>query len=146
MMTVVAAERRRSILIATCTALMAVVASASRLNVAQQDLALELEGVALLGAVLTASYRHTIAPLADAFPERIAGVAEEGIGRAFDIAAQQPDAAQADAVVEVARRAFVEGWAASMWVGAAVMTALFGFLAIRSRRRTTQPCAEASAA
>jgi hypothetical protein len=40
---VVAAERRRSILIATCTALMAVVASASRLNVAQQDLTLDLD-------------------------------------------------------------------------------------------------------
>ena len=36
------AERQRTILIATCTVPMAVVASASGLNVAQQDLALDL--------------------------------------------------------------------------------------------------------
>lgn len=37
------AARRRMILIATCTALMAVVASASGLNVAQQALAVDLD-------------------------------------------------------------------------------------------------------
>lgn len=40
---VVDAAQRRRILVATCVALMAVVASASGLNVAQQDLALDLD-------------------------------------------------------------------------------------------------------
>jgi uncharacterized heparinase superfamily protein len=41
-MIVLSAKRRRAILVATCTALIALVASASGLNAAQHDLALDL--------------------------------------------------------------------------------------------------------
>lgn len=91
-------------------------------------------GIALLGAVLSAVYGDSMKSALAGFPRRVAAVADEGIGRAFDIAGQQHDKLQAAALIDAAREAFVDGWVASIWVGAAVMGALFVFLALRAPR------------
>lgn len=89
-------------------------------------------GIALLGAVLTAAYGHSIRDALSGYPQRIVDAAGEGIERAFGLAAQQQDASRADALAHAARQAFVDGWAASIWVGTAAMGALLLFLAIRA--------------
>jgi predicted MFS family arabinose efflux permease len=91
-------------------------------------------GIALLGAVLTAVYSDSMQAALTGFPARISAPAGEGIGRAFDVASQQQDESQAAALVDAARQAFVDGWAASIWVGAGVMCALLVFLALRTPR------------
>ena len=55
------------------------------------------------------------------------------MGRVID-ATSQPGARN-DALLDTAQRAFVEGWAASMWTAAAVMAALFALLLIKARTR-----------
>ena len=91
-------------------------------------------GIALLGAVLSAVYSDSMKSALASFPRRVADVADEGIGRAFDIAGQQHDKVQAATLIDAAQEAFVDGWAASIWVGAAVMGALFVFLVLRAPR------------
>lgn len=41
--------------------------------------------------------------------------------------------------VALLRRAFVDGWSRSMWIGAAAMSLLFMFLLLRAPRRATTP-------
>lgn len=91
-------------------------------------------GIALLGAVLTAAYAHSIRDALGGYPQRVVDAAGEGIERAFALAAQEPDGARADALADAARQAFVDGWAASIWVGAAATGVLFLFLALRAPR------------
>lgn len=91
-------------------------------------------GIALLGAVLTAVYAHSVRDALGGYPQRVVDAAGEGIERAFALAAQQPHGATADALADAARQAFVDGWAASIWVGAAAMGVLFLFLALRAPR------------
>ncbi|MDO8189238.1 MFS transporter [Conexibacter sp. JD483] len=95
-------------------------------------------GIALLGAVLTASYRHAIEPALAAFPDRLASAAGEGVGRALDAAAHSTDPGRADRLLDAARAAFVEGWAASMWAASAATAALFLVLAVRTRGNWTR--------
>lgn len=94
-------------------------------------------GVALLGAALTARYRHAITPAVASFPPPIAAAADAGIGRAIGVAAQQHSRPQADALIDAARRAFVDGGPTSMWIGAAAVGLLFVFLVLRAPRRAT---------
>jgi len=81
-------------------------------------------GVALLGAALAARYREAIRPLLSSFPARTADAAGQGIARAFSLAAQTRGE-EADTLRTAARQAFVDGWASSMWIGAAAIGVLF---------------------
>lgn len=98
-------------------------------------------GIALLGAVLNSMYSASIKDDVAGLPDDIARAAQEGIGRAFDVAAGQPNHAQAAALMQAARDAFVDGWAGSMWVGAGIMAALVIFLSLRSPLRRPRPLA-----
>lgn len=109
-------ERQRTILIATCTALMAVVASVSGLSVAQQELAVELG--AAQSTVLWIINAYTVALAAMLLP----------IGTAFAAAGQSDDP---PAIITAAQQAFVDGWRQSMWVGVAVTAVLFVFVLLR---------------
>jgi EmrB/QacA subfamily drug resistance transporter len=84
-------------------------------------------GIALLGAVLSAAYGDAMRAALPDVPADVAEAAGEGIGRAFDVAARQPDPAP---IVDAARAAFVDGWAASIWVGAAATGLLLALLAL----------------
>lgn len=106
-------------------------------------------GIALLGAVLTAAYDDAIRSALGGYPQRIVDAASAGIERAFGVATQQSDGARADALVDAARHAFVDGWATSIWVGAVAMGVLFLFLVVRAPRSAarhepeSEPLAEA---
>lgn len=100
-------------------------------------------GIALLGAVLTTVYTDSIKPALAAFPTAVSDAAGKGIGRAFEAAAQEESPTQAAALVDAARHAFVDAWAASIWFGAAAMGGLFLFLAIRAPRPGTRPTSAA---
>ncbi len=93
-------------------------------------------GVALLGAVLAAEYREAIKPLLSSLPERTTDAAGEGIARAFTLAAQTRGD-EADTLITAARQAFVDGWASSMWIGAAAMGGLFVLVFIIGPLRPT---------
>lgn len=97
-------------------------------------------GIALLGAVLASSYAGAIRPALAALPGEAQG-AQEGIGRAFDLAAAMPDAGLAEQLRNAAREAFVSGWAEAMWAGAATMVVLLAFLVVRAPRATQEPAA-----
>jgi EmrB/QacA subfamily drug resistance transporter len=104
---------------------------ASALNDTTRELGSAL-GVALLGAVLTATYRDAISPELGGFSAQVAGAAREGIGRAFDVAGEPHGTGHAEALIDTARHAFVSGWSTSIWIGAAMMGALFVFLVARA--------------
>lgn len=81
-------------------------------------------GIALLGAILAADYRDAIRPLLSSFPAQTVDIAGEGIARAYGLAADV-GGADAGTLSAAAREAFVDGWANSMWMGAAAMAGLF---------------------
>lgn len=95
-------------------------------------------GIALLGAVLAADYRDAIRPLLSSFPEPTVDVAGEGIARAFGLAAQT-GGDQAETLMVAARQAFVDGWANSMWMGAAAMVGLFVLVLLIGPLRSGSP-------
>lgn len=113
---------------------------ASALNDTTRELGSAL-GIALLGAVLASSYASAIRPALAAAPAGAQG-AEEGIARAFDIAAAAPDAGLAEQLREAARQAFISGWGDAMWAGAAVMVALLVFLIVRVPKAPHEPAAD----
>lgn len=100
---------------------------ASALNDTTRELGSAL-GVALLGAIFTAVYAARMNDARTDLPNDAVRTASDGIARAFDVAARQADTSQATALIDAARHAFVGGWAASMWVGAAAMAAVFAGL------------------
>jgi Na+/melibiose symporter-like transporter len=103
---------------------------ASALNDTTREVGSAL-GIALLGAVLAAVYTDSMKSALSGFPSELSGPASEGIGRAFDIASQAQSSSQATALLDAARQAFLDGWVTSIWVGAAIMGALFVFLVLR---------------
>jgi EmrB/QacA subfamily drug resistance transporter len=104
---------------------------ASALNDVTRELGTAL-GVALLGAVLSAGYRSTIDPfLADAAGPT-AEAAREGVANVIAAAGSRPEAG---ALIRAAQEAFVIGWQQAMWVGVAVMVALFVLVAVGGPRR-----------
>jgi hypothetical protein len=105
---------------------------ASALNDVTRELGTAL-GVALLGALLTAGYRSSISPRLDGVPPEVAGPAEEGLANA--VAAADGAGGRADELVRAAQESFVEGWQSAMWVAAAVMLLLFGYLVSRPAAR-----------
>lgn len=105
---------------------------ASALNDVTRELGTAL-GVALLGAVLSAGYRHAVDERLDGVPPAAAAAAREGL--ANGIAAAEGLGPQADAVVLATQESFVVGWQQAMGVGAAVMAALCLLLVVRGERR-----------
>ncbi|GIJ72335.1 MFS transporter [Virgisporangium ochraceum] len=93
---------------------------ASALNDVTRELGTAL-GVALLGAVLTAGYRAAVDARVGPVPAR------DGIATAL--------ATGDGALVVAARQAFVDGWRQAMWVGVAVMAALFAYVVARGPSR-----------
>jgi EmrB/QacA subfamily drug resistance transporter len=89
-------------------------------------------GVALLGSVLNSAYRANITDATASLPPELAEPVREGIGGAIAVSGQLgPDGAE---LAVAAREAFVEGWHSSMWVGVAMVTALWAFLVVRGPR------------
>lgn len=95
---------------------------ASALNDVTREFGAAL-GVALLGALLSAGYRHAIGGRLGGVPHGAADAAREGVATAVQAA---PAAGPGGpALAHAARQAFVDGWRQAMWVGAAVLGALF---------------------
>jgi fucose permease len=90
-------------------------------------------GVALLGSILSASYKSSITPNLAPFPDDVAATAREGIGAAFAVAPQA--GTQAPQLIHAAQAAFVDGWVSSMWVGVVVVAIVFLFVLVRGPRR-----------
>ncbi|MEU6351783.1 MFS transporter [Streptomyces sp. NPDC047072] len=106
---------------------------ASALNDVTRELGTAL-GVALLGALLSAGYRHAIDPRLDGVPQGVAATAREGIGNALDVAGGRagPDG---QVLIRAARESFVDGWQGAMWVGVGVMAVLFVHVLTRGPKK-----------
>jgi EmrB/QacA subfamily drug resistance transporter len=116
---------------------------ASALNDVTRELGTAL-GVAMLGALLTAGYRSAIDDRLDGIPRTAATTAREGIANAVEAA---PGAGpRSQDLIRAAQQSFVDGWQQAMWVGAAVMAALFVYVALRGpgNTATARPAAAES--
>jgi Na+/melibiose symporter-like transporter len=78
-------------------------------------------GIALIGSILSAGYTSNVNAATAGLPADSAASVKEGIGGAFAVAPKL--GAQGPAVLESARRAFVDGWKLSMWIGAVLAIA-----------------------
>jgi EmrB/QacA subfamily drug resistance transporter len=87
-------------------------------------------GIALLGSVLNAQYRDAIQPVTDQLPAPVAEPVNSGIGGAIAVADHAGPAA--DRLLAVARAAFMDGLAWSMWLGAALALATAVFTIVRA--------------
>ncbi|WP_232237294.1 MULTISPECIES: DHA2 family efflux MFS transporter permease subunit [Actinoalloteichus] len=91
-------------------------------------------GVALLGALLSASYRSAITPTLDGVPPDLADTAREGIANALEAA--DGAGVHAQTLVRAAQDSFVSGWQTAMWAGVALMAVLFLYILARRPRRS----------
>ncbi|PSK93506.1 MFS transporter [Taibaiella chishuiensis] len=107
---------------------------ASALNDITRELGTAL-GVALLGPLVTAGYRDAIGSGLAGLPGKIVATAQEGLAHAQAIA--PATGSQADALMRVARAAFVTGWQQAMWVGAAILVLLLCYILFRGPVKTT---------
>ncbi|MDR7276393.1 MFS transporter [Catenuloplanes atrovinosus] len=103
---------------------------ASALNDVTRELGTAL-GVALLGTVLSAGYRDAIDARLTGLPPETAETARLGVANAVATGA-------GPALVRAAEEAFIAGWRQAMWVGVAVMAALFVFVLLRGPRAATR--------
>jgi EmrB/QacA subfamily drug resistance transporter len=101
---------------------------ASALNDVTREFGTAL-GVALLGALLSAGYRNSMDGRLTGIPTDTADTAREGIANAVDAAHSAGTHSQQ--LVHAAQQSFVDGWQQAMWVGVAVMGALFLFVLAR---------------
>jgi EmrB/QacA subfamily drug resistance transporter len=101
---------------------------ASALNDVTREFGTAL-GVALLGALLSAGYRNSMDGKLTGIPTDTADTAREGIANAVDAAHSAGTHSQQ--LVHAAQQSFVDGWQQAMWVGVAVMGALFLFVLAR---------------
>ncbi|MBQ1090464.1 MFS transporter [Streptomyces sp. B93] len=117
---------------------------ASALNDVTREFGTAL-GVALLGALLAGGYRGAIDGRLDGIPPGAADTAREGIANAVEVAPSTGSHAQD--LVQAAQQSFVDGWQQAMSIGAAVMTALLLYVALRGPENTAplRPGAEAAA-
>ncbi|MEV6814269.1 MFS transporter [Micromonospora sp. NPDC051296] len=106
---------------------------ASALNDLTRELGAAL-GIALLGGLLTAGYQAAINPHLDGVPDSIADTARGGIANAA--AVSQNAGPHADQLITAAQDAFITGWQQAMWVGVAVMAALFIYTVLRGPKTT----------
>jgi Na+/melibiose symporter-like transporter len=107
---------------------------ASALNDVTREFGTAL-GVAMLGALLATGYRSAIDDKLDGIPKGAADTAREGIANAVEVAPSAGPHAQD--LIHAAQQSFVDGWQQAMWVGAAVMAALFVYVALRGPKNTT---------
>ncbi|WP_329372406.1 DHA2 family efflux MFS transporter permease subunit [Streptomyces sp. NBC_00669] len=105
---------------------------ASALNDVTREFGTAL-GVALLGALLSAGYRHAIDGRLDGVPRGSAATAREGVANAVEAA--NGAGPHAHELVDASQRSFVDGWQRAMWAGVAVMAALFLYLLVRGPLR-----------
>jgi EmrB/QacA subfamily drug resistance transporter len=92
-------------------------------------------GIALIGSLLSAGYTANVNAATVGLPADAAASVKEGIGGAFAVAPKL--GAQGPAVLESARRAFVDGWKLSMWIAAVLAIATAAFTAAWIPRRRT---------
>jgi EmrB/QacA subfamily drug resistance transporter len=104
---------------------------ASALNDVTREFGTAL-GVAMLGALLSAGYRNSIDDKLTGIPTDTADTAREGIANALDAA--HSDGTHSQQLVHAAQQAFVDGWQQAIWVGVAVMGAMFLFVLARGPR------------
>ena len=94
-------------------------------------------GIALIGSLLSAGYTSNVNAATAGLPADAAASVKEGIGGAFAVAPKL--GAQGPAVLESARRAFVDGWKLSMWIAAVLAIATAALTAMwLPRRRATE--------
>ncbi|WP_405163864.1 MFS transporter [Nocardia sp. NBC_01499] len=116
---------------------------ASALNDVTRELGTAL-GVAMLGALVATGYRNAIDGKLDGIPQDTADTAREGIANA--VAAADGAGAHAQQLVHAAQQSFVDGWQQAMWVGVAIMGALFLYiLAVGPKNTITYPTQDAEA-
>lgn len=101
---------------------------ASALNDVTRELGTAL-GVALLGAVLSAGYRHSIESHLAGLAPGIAATAREGVANAVAISDSAGTAQPA--LIRAAQDAFVTGWQQAMWAGVIVMALLLIYIVLR---------------
>lgn len=101
---------------------------ASALNDVTRELGMAL-GVALLGAVSSASYRAAIEPRLTGLEVAQARDARGGVSAAMEVASRLDSAAVP--LMRAARESFVHGWRDAMYAGLAVTCALLVFVVVR---------------
>lgn len=95
-------------------------------------------GVALLGAIVTSTYKGNIEAKLGGVPKEIASQASEGIGNAYGVvesAGKTLAPQQAGQIIDAAKQAFVDGWVQAMWVGACILAFAFFYVAILGPRK-----------
>jgi predicted MFS family arabinose efflux permease len=90
-------------------------------------------GIALLGSIVNAGYRTSVAPATANLAPDLAHQVEDGIGSAF--AAAGDLGTSAPTVLDAARDALVDGWRLSMWFGVGMAALAFLFLVFRGPRQ-----------
>ena len=85
-------------------------------------------GIALIGSILSAGYSANVKAATVGLPADAAAAVKEGIGGAFAVSPKLGP--NGPAVLEAARRAFVDGWRLSMWIAAAIALAAATFTGI----------------
>ena len=107
---------------------------ASALNDTSRELGGAI-GMALLGSVLSSSFRTNMLHSLKGLPDALVKPASDGIANAFGVAAQAGDAGPA--IIDAAKHAFVDAWVQSMWVGVAISAVAALFLLFRGPKRVT---------
>jgi predicted MFS family arabinose efflux permease len=104
---------------------------ASALNDTSRELGGAL-GVALLGSIVNAGYRSSIASTTAQLPPPVANTVERGLGAALAVGNQL--GADGQTIITAAQHAFVDGWVHGMWIGVGLIAVGWLFVAIRGPR------------
>ncbi|HQV57623.1 MAG TPA: DHA2 family efflux MFS transporter permease subunit [Ilumatobacteraceae bacterium] len=91
-------------------------------------------GIALLGSLVSSGYRSGVAGILGQMPPQAAEAVNQGIGGASIVARHAGP--QGEALMTVARGAFVDGWTTAMWVSAGLMVVCGLVLATLTPKRT----------
>lgn len=91
---------------------------ASAINDTTRELGASV-GVALLGSILSASYRGTVRSKLSTFPANVSRAAGDGLASAYGVAANAGK--DAPRIIDAAQHAFVDAWVTSMWFGAGLI-------------------------
>jgi EmrB/QacA subfamily drug resistance transporter len=89
-------------------------------------------GVALIGSLLSATYRDAVTPATAGLAPEAAKVVQEGIGGAVVVATEAGEAGAP--IMQAAREAFVDGWGRAMWVSMALVLVGAAFAAVWTPR------------
>ena len=91
---------------------------ASAINDTTRELGASV-GVALLGSILSASYRSAVRAKLSGLPANVSRGAGDGLASAYGVAARAGK--DAPRIIDAAQHAFVDAWVTSMWFGAALI-------------------------